>query len=87
MTNTAQVAFETNLLTIYPNWDVRIVFAKRSDGEYTSMSSHIGWLSWQASRKQSLEDAIEICHAVLAPFRDAYISGVNRCINRLWQTK
>jgi hypothetical protein len=53
-------AFEANLSSIYPNWDTRIAFYKRSDGEYTSMSSRVGWQSWQAAeaygRKQALED-------------------------------
>jgi hypothetical protein len=60
MTTKSQKMFEDSLLSLYPQWDRRIALAKRSDGEYASMSTHVGWLSYQVGRKQALNEAIAL---------------------------
>ena len=61
---------------------------------YILQTTYAAFEAWKASRAAALNEAIEVCHEVLAPtkqsnaeataaFRDAYITGVNRCINRL----
>jgi len=74
-----RAAFEAHFCTIRPHPD----FFRRHDGPYYECSIELAWLSWQASRKGALEEAVAMSKTELEKYATGdHSSGVRGSFER-----
>ena len=62
MTNESRATFEAWLKTEYKPGCAMLM--TDSDGDYMNAWTMREWSAWQASRKEALEEAAELCHCI-----------------------
>jgi hypothetical protein len=85
MSDASRKAFETTFSHL------SIAGVKRNGDSYTATATAFAWAMWQASRKQALADAAQVCAGVctlnLNSFGDGYNQGAIDCEKSIKEMK